>query len=263
MSNTVARRIPIGPVQAYVNHVRLGSPKSSAILNYNYDLAVGQTGDSNLDINARKINERATIQISVADLKVSQLRYAFANAKSLLSNTTILTNNYLADTTQEIRRFDDLVLTGTGTEGVSSTPLIFTSASVVVYSSDYETEYVQGTDYSTDAACSGIFRVTACTGTGIASGAMVHMHYDASTSGSYIRSGGADAVTEDVIELIGKDSAGQYFQFKAWRAVREGAMNLQVNERDVYPGQTLTWRLLGDLTNYVKGSQLFQVFIES
>ncbi len=263
MSQTVARRIPIGPVQAYINHVRLGSPGSQAVLNWTYDAAYGGTGDTTTQINARKTNEQATIQIQISDLKVSQLRYAFAQAASLLSNNTIMTSNFLSSTGVTIRRNDNMILTATGTEGVTSTPLVFVSGSVVVYSGDYETEYAQGNQYDTDVTCTGIYRFTGCTGTGIASGSQVHVHYDAVTTGTFVRGGGAEAVLESNIELIGKDAAGKYFQWTAWRAVREGALNLQVNEKGVFPGITLTYRLLGDLTTYTKGSQLFQVFVET
>jgi hypothetical protein len=264
MSQTVARRIPIGPVQAYINHVRLGSPKSQAVLNWTYELAYGGTGDTTTQVNARKTNEQATIAVTIADLKASQLRYAFGQAKSLLSNSTIMTANYLTGTGVQIRRSDNLILTGTGTDtGLVSTPVVFVSASVAVYSGDYETEYVQGTDYGTAEGCDGIWRVTGCTGTGIACGSQVHIHYDAITTGTYARGGGAEANLESTIELVGKDAAGKYFQFVGWRAIREGAFNLQVNEKGEFPGIPLTYRLLGDLTTYTKGSQLFQIFIET
>ncbi len=261
-ATNVNRRIPIGPVQCFINGVRVGSPKSSAVLNYAYTLAIGMTGDNTAELNARKTKEVATIQISVADLKTKQLRYAFANAKSLITNS-LLTTNYMASSSVTIRQTYLLTnLTGLAiTTGLSpSIPYVYTSGTVVVYSGDYETEYTVATDYITNTTCDAICRVT---GGAIASGANVIAEYDAITTVSYVRAGGADAVTEDAIKLVGQDQQGKYFQFQAWRAVREGNMNLQVNLDSEYPGQTLTWHLLADPTNYGKGSQLFEVAVQA
>ncbi len=108
MSQTVARRIPIGPVQVYFNNQRLGTSKSRAVLNWTYNLATGRTGDNVAQINARKIDEEATIEVTIADMKASQIRYAMAQAKSLESITTLLTTNYLASGTQSMWMFKEI-----------------------------------------------------------------------------------------------------------------------------------------------------------
>lgn len=261
MSQTVARTIPIGPVQVYFNGQRLGTSKSRAMLNWNYSLATGQTGDNVGQINSRKINEEGTIEVTIADLKASQMRYAMAQAKSLESITTLLTTNYMASVTQSVMRFKEMSLTGTGlTSGLISLPVEYKSASVMVYSMDYVTTYVPGTDYSTNTTCDGIYRVTGGT---IDSGAYVNVHYNGFTTCSYVRGGGADDVQEGELILSGVDAAGKFFQFKAWRAKREGAFPITVNEKDEYPGQTLTFRLMADVSSYNKGSQLFEVSLQA
>ena len=261
MSNTVARRIPIGPCQVYVNDVRIGSPGSSAVLNYSYDVVTGTTGDNVAEVSARKTNERGTVQIEVSDLKTSQLRYAWEQAKSIYT-LSLMTSHYLASTSVTMRKGPlQLALTGSGlTDGLVSAPDTFTSASVVVYSQDYETEYTQDTDFSTNTTCDGIFRTT---GGSISSGDYVQIHYNASLTASYIRAGGADALVEDDIKLVIIDAAGKMAQLRCWRAVREGDMNLTLNHKDGYPGMTLTYRLLANTSSYIKGSQLFEFSVQT
>ncbi len=259
MSQTVARRIPIGPVQVYLNATRLGSGRSSAVLNWTYGLAIGQTGDSTTQVNARKINEEATVAVTIADMKASQLRNAMAQARSLATNS-LLSTNYLGTTTVSVRRNQILLLTGSGSaDGLVSTPVLFTSATMAVYSLDYEIEYTQDTDWVSAAGCDGLYRKT---GTAIASGAYVNVHYDGDTVTDRLRVGGADALLESTLRLVGNDAQGKFFQFKAWRVVREGAFNITINDKAEFPGVALTFRLLSDLSNYSKGSQLFEIAIE-
>lgn len=259
MSQTVARRIPIGPVQAYFGNYRLGTGKSQATLNWNYDLITGRTGDNLTEINARKGNETATMVVTIADLKPIQLRNAMGQAKSL-TNNTMITDNFFSSLTCTIRKELMACLTGTGTEGGFALPAMVTS-SIAVYSLDYETEYSYATDFNTAAAESMVFRTSGGAGT-ITSGQYVMVHYDASATASYVRGGGADALVEKELKLVGADAAGKFIQFRAWRAVREGAMNIQVNAKGEYEGAQLTFRLLGSVSSYNKGSQLFEIAIE-
>ena len=262
MSQTVARRIPIGPVQAYLNTRRLGTGKSQAVLNWNYDLITGRTGDNLTEINARKGNETATMVVTIADLKPIQLRNAMAMAKSL-TNNTMMTDNFLSSTTVAIRRDEMYALTGSGgsTTGYLTLPGNHVSDTVAIYSLDYETEYVNGVNFGT--AGSAVFRLTGATDAlAPLSGQYVMVHYDGNSTASYVRGGGADALLESELRLVGKDAAGKYLQFRAWRAVREGAMNIQINAKGEYEGAQLTFRLLGSVSAYNKGSQLFEISIE-
>ncbi len=255
MSQTVARRIPIGPVQVYLNTRRLGTGKSQAVLNWNYDLITGRTGDNLTEINARKGNETATMVVTIADLKPIQLRNAMAQAMTL-TNNTMMTNNFLSSTTVNIRRSEMLVF---ATDILTLTlPVTMVASSLAIYSLDYETEYVYTTDYTT-AASDEIARVA---GGGIATSVYVMAHYDGYATASYVRGGGADALLESELRLVGVDAAGKYIQFRAWRAVREGAMNIQINAKGEYEGAQLTFRLLGEVSTYNKGSQLFEISIE-
>lgn len=262
MSQTVAQHIPIGPVQVYFVGQRLGTSKSRAMLNWTYDLVTGGTGDNVGQINARKINEQGTIEVTIADLKTSQLRYAMAQAKSLETITSIMTANYMETITNSVMKWKEIgPLTATGTEGQISTPFVFASGSVLVYSLDYNTQYTQNTDFNTQPECAGVCRTTGGAGA-ITSGQYVNVHYKAYTTCSYLRGGGADDSQEGELILSGVGANNKTFQFKAWRAKREGAFPITVNEKEEYPGQTLTFRLMADVTNYTKGSQLFEVSIQ-
>lgn len=256
MSQTVARRIPIGPVQVYLNDQRLGTSKSRAMLNWTYAMVYGRTGDNVGQINARKIDEEATIEVTISDLKASHIRYAMAQAKSLETISNILTSNYLATVTGTVWRSQQSKM-GTGSN--ISTPFAFESGTVLVYSMDYETEYAITTDFLTSGANGTITHVSSG---GINSGSYVNIHYKGYPPVAYIRGGGADDVQEGKLVLSGVDAAGKYFQFTAWRAKREGAFPIVVNQKDEYPGQTLTFRLMADVTNYSKGSQLFEISLE-
>ena len=259
MSQTVARRIPIGPVQVYLNTRRLGTGKSQAVLNWNYDLITGRTGDNLTEINARKGNETATMVVTIADLKPIQLRNAMGQAATL-TNNTMMTDNFCSGLTGSeilIRRDGQFYLVGTAT---CSFPVTLVSGTVAVYSLDYETEYAVGTDWAT-AGSNAIQRIS--DGTGIATGGQyVMVHYDGLTVASYVRGGGADALLESDLKLVGADASGKFLQFRAWRAVREGAMNIQINTKGEYEGAQLTFRLLGSVSSHNKGSQLFEIAIE-
>jgi hypothetical protein len=226
------------------------------MLNWTYAMAYGRTGDNVGQINARKINEEATIEVTIADMKASQLRYAMAQAKSLETISNILTTNYLASVTGTVWRSMQKQL---NTASAISTPYTFESGTVLVYSMDYETEYVLGTDFSTTGANGTVAHISGGT---ITAGSYVNIHYKGYPVVAYIRGGGADDVQEGKLVLSGVDAAGKYFQFTAWRAKREGAFPITVNEKDEYPGQTLTFRLMADVTNYSKGSQLFEISLE-
>ena len=263
MSQTVARRIPIGPVQAYLNTRRLGTGKSQAVLNWNYDLITGRTGDNLTEVNARKGNETATMVVTIADLKPIQLRNAMAMAKSL-TNNTMMTDNFLSSTALTIRKDYQVLMPAAGVH--FTLPASVVSGTVVVYSLDYETEYVQGTDWATatvvTAAGTDAIMILTAGSAALAAGSYVMAHYDCSATASYVRGGGADALLESDLKLVGKDAAGKFLQFRAWRAVREGAMNIQINAKGEYEGAQLTFRLLGSVSSYSKGSQLFEISIE-
>ncbi len=259
MSQTVARRIPIGPVQAYLNTRRLGTGKSQATLNWNYDLITGRTGDNLTEINARKGNDTATMVVTIADLKLIQLRNAMAMAKTL-TNNTMMTDNFLSSTSVVIRK--DYLVQMTAAGGHVTLPASVVTGTVVLYSLDYETEYIQATDWTTGTAVTDAIFILTGGSAALASGTYVMAHYDCAATASYIRGGGADALLESELRLVGKDAAGKFLQFRAWRAVREGAMNIQINAKGEYEGAQLTFRLLGSVSNYNKGSQLFEISIE-
>lgn len=259
MSQTVARRIPIGPCQVYLNTRRLGTGKSQATLNWSYELVTGRTGDNLTEVNARKGNEQATMVVTIADLKPVQVRNAMAMAKTL-TNNTMMTDNFLSSTTVSIRKDYQVRMTTAG-EHVTL-PASVATGTVVVYSLDYETEYVQGTDWTTGTAVTDAIFILTAGSAALASGTWVMVHYDCSCTASYVRGGGADALLESDLKLVGKDAAGKFFQFRAWRAVREGAMNIKINAAGEYEGTELTFRLLGSVSSYSKGSQLFEIGIE-
>ncbi len=255
MSQTVARRIPIGPVQVYLGDYRLGTGKSQATLNWNYDLITGRTGDNLTEINCRKGNETATMVVTIADLKPIQLRNAMGQAATL-TNNTMITNNYLAATTVVMRR-EEVFGFATGITSLSFAK-VYVSDTVKVYSLDYETEYASAVDF-TCTLSKAFERIAAGA---ILTGQYVNVHYDGETTATYIRGGGADALIEKELKLVGADAAGKFIQFRAWRAVREGAMNIQINAKGEYEGAQLTFRLLGSVSSYNKGSQLFEIAIE-
>ena len=259
MSQTVARRIPIGPVQVYLNTRRLGTGKSQAVLNWNYDLITGRTGDNLTEVNARKGNETATMVVTIADLKPVQLRNAMAMAKTL-TNNTMMTNNFLSSTSLTIRKDYQVKMTTAGE--YITLPASVVTGSVVLNSVDYETEYVQGTDWATGTTITDAILILSAGSAALSAGAYVMAHYDCSATASYVRGGGADALLESDLKLVGKDAAGKFIQFRAWRAVREGAMNIQINAKGEYEGAQLTFRLLGEISTYNKGSQLFEIGIE-
>lgn len=257
MSRAANEFLPIGPVQVYWNNVRLGSPKSQAMVRYNKETVQYGYEDSTVNIGSYKFKETCEVDVTIADLVNKQLRYVYDQSTSYTSRTAPNSTTYVSASTTVFRFREEQKLTGTTAVVVDQAG--FDTSTVTLMKSDYTTEYTKNTDYKLSGT-NAIKRFSA--GCSITDGETVIVMYNQSATASVVLAGGNFFDIEAPLRLVHILDSGKTLQFYAPRAKRIGASDVAINMTEAFPGYAMTFHLLGDMTK-PQGKQLFMWSKES
>jgi len=249
MSRAANEFLPIGPVQVYWNDVRLGSPRSQAMIRYNKETIQFGYDDSTVNIGSYKFRETCEVDITIADLVNSQLRYLYDQSTSYTSRTAPNSTTYVASSSTVFRFREEVKLSGTAAIALDKGG--FQAGTVTVMKSDNTETYTAGTDYT--ATGSSIQRLD---GGGIDTSETVLVMYNQSATASTVFAGGIFFDIEAELKLVHILDSGKTLQFLAPRAKRIGASEIAINMAEAFPGYAMTFHLLGDMTK-APGKQLF------
>ena len=242
MSQTTASRVPIGPCQLFWNAVRLGRPKSMVTVRHSKDTVVGKAEDTGADIILRKTGETCEVDVVVADLKPSQLQYVYDSASQWGSNSTV--DPIARTATVTISNFifmESHLLSGTSNATVDRTG--WTSGTVKVFSSDWETECTSGTDYTSDDSAGTLAREAAGD---ISDNSVVHVQYTQSAAADVVYAGGKLVDFEAALTISHELENGKVLMFYGWRAKKIGASDVAVQMAAEFGGVPMTFKLLAD-----------------
>jgi len=257
MSVTVAKKVPIGPVQIYWNDVRMGSPKSQMTFRYSKETVQAGLEDHGLNVISRKTKEIAEVDVVVADFDMANLRYVYDAATGFDAVGTIATNGYSSETAT-IQRYKELqTLVGT-TENVLDRAT-YVTGTISVWDASFATAYVKGTDFTSVGESGSVARID---GQGIDDGATVWVEYNHTSTVSATFGGGQLADFEAEMKLCHECDGGKVLQLKGFRAKHIGASDMAIAMAAEYTGIPMTFHFLGDLSKNV-GKQLFEWSLES
>jgi len=257
MSTTVAKKVPIGPVQIYWNDVRMGSPKSQATFRYSKETVQGGLEDHGLNVISRKTKEIMEVDVVIADFDMANMRYIYDSVTGFDAVGTISTEGYSSSTSSIQRYREQQTLAGT-TENVLDRAT-YVSGTINVWDASFATAYTRGTDFTSVAASGSIARITEGS---IDDGATVIVEYNHTSTVSAVFGGGQLADFEAELKLVHELDGGKVLQFKGFRAKHIGASDMVIAMAAEFAGIPMTFHLLGDLTKN-PGKQLFEFSLES
>ena len=260
MSKAVAATIPIGPVQAYWNNVRLGSPKSVAAIRHNKETVQAGLPDSGVNVISHKVKETVEIDITIADFKIEQMRYVYDAAVEFAATPIISTIAYDASTATVIRFKETHELSGTANITLGGAGYL--TGTIMVFKSDWSNTpdgYTKGTDYTSDSAAGTVARIT---GGDITDGDAVHIEYNHTSTVAMIGAGGEMADFEAQLRLVMETDSGKHIQIYAHRAKKIGASDNAFSMADEYGGIAMTFHILADMTK-LPSKQLIEVSVEA
>jgi len=237
--------------------VRLGSPKTQATVRYNKETIQAGLEDAGVNVMSHKTKETCEVDVVVADLKMSQLRYVYDQA-SFAAAGTIKALAYTSTQTVSTFRFKEtLQLVGTTINTLSRSG--FLAGSIDVWKSDWSEEYVSSTDYTSTSTTGGVARIGAG---GITDLSTVHVIYTQSAEAETIFTGGELGDFEATLKLVHELKGGKALMFYAYRAKKIGASDIAIQMAAEFGGTPMTFHILGDMAQPV-GKQLFYVSVES
>ena len=242
MSTNVAKTLPIGPVQAYWNGVRLGSPKSQATIRHSIESVQAGLQDAGVNVISHKTKEICEVDIVIDDFKGSQLQYAYANAQDFEAKGTIKSWGYTSTNTVVFRFREEHKLSGTANATVDRAG--FDESTVVVYKSDWSSLFVRGTDFTAGGSGGTIARIAAGS---IVDQTVVHIQYDQSAEASVVYTGGELADFEAELKLVNVLDNGKALQFTASRAKKIGNSDIAINMAAEFSGVPMTFHILADI----------------
>lgn len=261
MSQTVAASLPIGPVQAYWNNVRLGSPMSQANFRHSKETVEYGLPDSGVKVGSHKTGEQAFVDITIADFKPSQLQYVYDHVADLDDPDTIDPNTYESGGSTIIRFREEVKLTST--TPVTLDQAGFITSTIKVYKSDLSNApggYTQGTDFTATASTGNVARVSAGA---ITSGDTVIVEYDHTSTAAIVYGGGGLTGFEAELKLVHElDGNGKFLQLKLYRAKKMGASDVAIQMAAEFGGVAMTFVALADMTK-AAGKQLFEWAVEA
>ena len=260
MSTSVAPTLPIGPVQAYWNDVRLGSPKSTVNLRHTKDTVEMRLEDAGLIVGSHKTGESLEVDVTIADLKPHQLRYVYDKANSKATAGTIDSDMYESAGSTIMRFREEIELDGT-------TPVIlrragFVTSSIKVFASDLSNTpdgYTKGTDFTATESTGSVTRID---GGSIGDGDSVVVEYNHTATAEIVHAGGSLADFEAELKLVHETEDGKVLQFKIHRAKKIGASEIAVQMATEFGGVPMTFRALADMSKAI-GKQLMEVAVEA
>ena len=251
MSNSVAKTLPIGPVQIYWNGVRLGSPKSQATVRHSTESVQQGLQDAGVNVIGHRTKEICEVDVVIDDFKGSQLRYAYANAQDYETKGTIKSWGYTSTNTVTFKFREEHKLSGTANATVDRTG--FTEGTIQVWSSDWSSQYTRGTDYTVTGSGGTLARIS---GGDITDQTVVHVLYDQSATASSVYSGGELADLEAELKLVHVLDNGKALQFLGYRAKKIGATDIAIAMAAEFSGEPITFHLFADMEKK-PGQQLF------
>ncbi len=250
MSTAVEKTIPIGPVYAYWNNVRLGSPKTQATVRYSKETIQAGLEDAAMNVTSHKVKETCEVDIVIADLKLSQLRYVYDQAASYTNDGTIRANAFTSTVTVSTFTFKESIrLSGT----VATTLARAGYSSIQVWKSDWSAEYTASTDYTSTASNGNVARIGSGAITDLST---VNVLYTQSATASRVTAGGEMADFEAALKLVHELKDGKALMFYAYRAKKIGASDLAIQMAAEFGGEPMTFHCLADMTQ-PQGQQLF------
>ena len=240
-----------GVGELYIDDVRIGNLKNANFV-YTKNFAEGKPGDGTVIVRRDIISEMAVITGTLCDFDIARLPILMG----LTMSTTQLTNT---TTLRVVEEFSNLsVSTG---KTLADQPVSTTN--VKVWTPDYKTEYVNGTDYTITLAFGGtvscqVFSKGASV-TMAANGALVEYDY-ADVSALRVQVGGKTSHEELKLKFVHKLADGKRVQITIPKAQMTSEFTLPFNE-DAYSEIPVSFTAVGDVS-LAKGARLFTLIKE-
>jgi len=261
MSRDVLEILPIGPSRAYWSDVRLGSPMTQVAIRTNIESIQYGLEDRNVNVGSHKTKDIAEIDVVIGDFIPHQLRYAWAQAQSKESATTIQAAGYSGTVTSFIHRYSEMQKL-TGTVSVTLDGAGYETGTIKVFKTDLTNTpdgYTKGTDYTSSSETGNVKRIDAG---GITSGETVMIEYNQSATSAVAYFGGQLADYEGELRITHELNNGKHLTIVAPRAKRIGASEFAIQMAAQFGGIAMTFHCLADMTA-APGRQLLQVGVEA
>lgn len=261
MSRDVLESLPIGPSRVYWNDVRLGTTMAQVTIRPSIESVQYGLEAANVDVGSHKTKDLVEIDVVIADLKPHQLRYAFAQAMSKESATTIQAAGY----TSSIATFEHMYSEYhklSGTAAVTIDGAGYETGTIMVFKSDLSNTpsgYTKGTDYTASAATGNVKRIAAGS---ITDGETVLIEYNQSATSAVAYFGGKLADFEGELKITHELDNGKHLTVLATRAKRIGASEFAIQQAAAFGGVAMTFKVLADMTK-APGKQLIEVGVEA
>lgn len=242
------RRLLLGLGDLYINDVFVGNLKETVTFTFTRSYAYQRPGNNVADVKGEVVGEECTLEASVCDLKLSQLRRAFGINEAVDTSTAKI-----------LRNREVLKLTGTTMTSPAETLI---SGSLKVFSLDRKTEYVANTDYGLSGSPSDIARIS---GGAIADGAFVGLEYNFSDTGANSLAFGGETRAPNTFQLdfVHRDSTGKLWQVRLFKAMTNTELEMAFNERESgdYTVHNVMFKALVD-TSRPEGKNLGEIIQE-
>jgi len=261
MSRDVLDTLPIGPSRVYWNDVRLGSPMSQVAIRTNIESVQYGLEAANVNVGSHKTKDIVEIDIVIADFKPHQLRYAFAQAMSKESATTIQSAGYSSSVGTFEHMYSEYHKL-TGTTAVTVDGAGYETGTIKVYKSDLSNTpdgYTKGTDYTSSSETGNVKRIDAGS---ITDGQTVLIEYNQSATSAVAYYGGQLADFEGELKITHELDTGNHLTIIAWRAKRVGASDVAIQMAAEFGGIPITFHVLADMTQ-APGRQLIAAGVEA
>lgn len=259
MSQAVTETMPIGPVQVYLDNVRLGSPMSQATIRYTKEAVQYGLPDSGVNVGSHKVRETLEVDVVIADLKPHQLRYVFDKSNSKATAGTLDANVYKATSTTVMRFREEVFFSGTA--AVILDRAGYLTGTIKVFKSDLSNTpdgYTKSTDFTATNTTGSVARIAAGS---IVSGTTVIVEYNHTTTVKLMNVGGGLSDYEGVLVLSHELDNGKVLQMKVHRAKKIGASEIAIQMGAAFGGIPMTYHALADMTKSV-GKQLMELAVE-
>jgi hypothetical protein len=217
--------------------------------------------DANVNVGSHKTKDIAEIDIVIGDLKPHQLRYAYAQAESKESATTIQSLGYSGTVTSFVHRFHEIHKL-TGTTSVTVDQAGWETGTISVFKSDWSNTpdgYTKGTDYTGTSSTGNIKRIAAGS---ITDGECVIVEYNQSATSAVTYFGGQLADYEGELRITHELDNGKHWTITAHRAKRIGASEYAIQMAAQFGGIAMTFHCLADMTK-CPGRQLLESALEA
>lgn len=211
------RRLLLGLGDLYINNVFVGNLKETVTFTYTRSYAYQRPGNNIADVKGEVVGEECTLEASICDLKLSQLRRAFGINEAIDITTD-----------KTLRNRDILKLAGTTPTSPTQSMI---SGSVAVSSLDRKKEYLITTDYLLSGSPKDIKRVS---GGGITDGEFVAVEYNFLDSGANSLAFGGETKAPNTfqVDFVHRDSTGKLWQITLFKAITITELEMAFNERE-------------------------------